>query len=137
MVARRRSREQTIFFPWERRGGLLRFGWVRARPLLAAAAMIGLLLLLGARERTRTGVRTTRAALVVVREALDAYRADHEYKCPPSLETLRQEGYLHIEPVDAWGRHLQLTCPGRRNPDSYDLVSFGPSGDLQGLDRVE
>ena len=136
-MARRRSREQTIFFPWERRGGLLRFGWVRGRPLLAAACMAVVLLLLGMRQRTRTGVRSTRAVIVVVREALDGYRADHDRKCPPSLVALRQEGYLHIDPNDAWGRPLQLTCPGRRHPDSYDLYSFGPSGDLKGLERVE
>lgn len=136
-MARRRSREQTIFFPWERRVGLLRFGWVRGRPLLAGLAMAALLLLLGMRERTRTGIRSTRAVLTVVRDGIDAFRADHEMKCPPSLQTLREQGYLYVEPVDAWGRALQLTCPGRRNPDSYDLVSFGPSGDLKGLDRVE
>ena len=136
-MARRRSREQTIFFPWERRGGLLRFGWVRARPLLAALGMALLLLLLGMRQRTRTGVRSTRAVLVVVHEAIDAYRADHDEGCPKSLASLREDGYLTIEPVDAWGRPLQLTCPGRRHPESYDLISFGPSGDPNGLDRVE
>jgi general secretion pathway protein G len=136
-MARRRSREQTIFFPWERRVGLLRMPWVRARPLLAGLAMVVLLTLLGARERTRTGVRTTLATLLVVREAVDAYRADHERKCPQSLEELRRASYLYVEPVDAWGRPLQLTCPGRRDPEGYDLVSFGPSGDLNGLDRIE
>jgi general secretion pathway protein G len=99
--------------------------------------MMVLLTLLGVRERTRTGVRTTHATLLVVREAIDAYRADHDRKCPPSLEALRQAKYLYVEPVDAWGRPLQLTCPGRRDPDAYDLVSFGPSGDLNGLDRIE
>ena len=136
-MARRRSKEQTIFFPWERRVGLLRFGWVRARPLLAALAMAVLLLLLGMRQRTQTGIRSTRAIQLVVREALDRYRADHESSCPPSLKTLNQEGYLQIEPLDAWGRPLLLTCPGRRNPESYDLVSLGPHGDRNGLDRVE
>jgi len=133
----RRRREQSIFFPWERRGGLLRMPWLRSRPLFAGLAMIVLLLLLGQRERTRTGVRSTRAAILVVREALDAYRSDHNGRCPPSLETLREDDYLTIEPVDAWGRSLLLTCPGRRNKDSYDLTSYGPSGDARGLDRVE
>ncbi len=135
-MARRRSREQTIFFPWERRGGLLR-PWLRSRPLLAGLAMVVLLLLLGMRERRRTGERSTRATIVVVREAIDAYRADHGRRCPPSLDVLRQQGYLSIAPVDAWGRRLELTCPGRRNRQGYDLVSKGPRGDLRGLDRVE
>jgi general secretion pathway protein G len=104
-MARRRPREQTIFFPWERRGGLVRLHWVRARPLLAGLGMVLLL--------------------------------DHESRCPPSLAELKSLSYLRTEPVDAWGRALQLTCPGRRDPAGYDLVSFGPSGDLKGLDRVE
>jgi general secretion pathway protein G len=104
---------------------------------LAALGMIVLLAFLGARARTRTAVRATRATLLVVREALDAYRADHEGRCPGAVAVLRQEGYLAVAPVDAWGRPLQLTCPGRRNPDGYDLASFGPSGDMRGLDRVE
>jgi len=99
--------------------------------------MILLLLGLGARERTRTGIRATRSTLLVVHEAIDAYRADHEWHCPPALQDLRRDGYLPIEPVDAWGRNLQLTCPGRREPEGYDLVSFGPSGDSKGLDRIE
>jgi general secretion pathway protein G len=99
--------------------------------------MVGLLLFLGARERDRAGIRATRATLQVVREAIDAFRADHERRCPDSLAKLREEGYLAVAAEDAWGRPLQLTCPGRRNPDSYDLLSYGPSGDMRGLDRVE
>ena len=136
-MARRRSREQTIFFPWERRGGLLRLPWIRSSPLLAGLGMILLLLILGVRERSRTGVRTTRATILVVRQAIDAYRADHDGRCPPSLSALQTEQYLKTPPVDAWGRRLQLTCPGRRNPERYDLESLGPSGDLRGLDRIE
>jgi general secretion pathway protein G len=136
-VARRRNKEQTIFFPWERRVGLLRFGWVRARPLLAALGMAVVLLLLGMRQRDETGVRSTRAILLVVRESIDRYRAEHEGRCPPSLQALGAEGHLEIEPVDAWGRPLLLTCPGRRDPESYDLISLGPSGDQNSLDRVE
>jgi general secretion pathway protein G len=133
----RRRREQTIFFPWERRRGLSQLSWARSKPLLAGVGMIVLLVLLSMRDRTRIGVRSTRATLLVVREALDGYRADHQKSCPPSLLTLKEQGYMQVEPLDAWGRPFMLTCPGRRNPESYDLVSFGPSGDMRGLDRVE
>ena len=133
----RRRREQTIFFPWERRGALFRIPWMRSRPLLAGLAMIVVLLLFGMRERDRIGERSTRATLLVIREGLDAYRADHDRRCPPTLNALRDEGYIHVAPVDAWGRPLVLTCPGRRSPETYDLVSYGPSGDMRGLDRVE
>jgi general secretion pathway protein G len=134
----RRQREQTIFFPWERRGSFWgRRGITRARPIVAALGMGALLLLLGARERRLVGIRSTRATLAVVRVAMDAWRADHDGGCPSSLEQLSREGYLGIDPVDAWGRPLRLVCPGRSEPDSYDLLSDGPDGEVGGLDRVE
>jgi general secretion pathway protein G len=138
MSNRKRPREQTIFFPWERsKGFFARRGVARAKPFAAALAMILVLVLLGARERDRTGVRSTRATLGVVAAALDAYRADHEKKCPERLDLLNAEGYLAIDPKDAWGRPLRLVCPGRKNPDGYDLMSDGPDGQIGGLDRVE
>lgn len=137
-MARRRPGEQTIFFPWERGGGFFRGrGVARARPFLAAAAMAGLVLALGARERKAAGIRSTRATLTVVHAAIDAYRADHEGKCPGSLDVLTTEGYLSTPPIDAWKRPLRLTCPGRRDPKGYDLTSDGPDGVVGGLDRVE
>ncbi len=99
--------------------------------------MAVVLLLFGMRERKQIGIRSTRATILVIREAVDGYRADNDWKCPESLQALKDTGYIRVDPVDAWGRPLQLTCPGRRNPESYDLVSFGPSGDMRGLDRVE
>ena len=133
----RRRREQTIFFPWERRGGFFRFPWMRSRALFAGLGMIALLLFFGMRARTDTGARSTRATMLVVREAIDGYRADHDGRCPASLAALESESYLEVKAVDAWGRHLVLTCPGRRNPNSYDLVSYGSTGDMRGLDRIE
>lgn len=137
-MARRRSREQTIFFPWERRGSLLlRADLARARPFAIAAAMMLVLLLLGARERRHTGIRATRAKIGVVSNAVDAYRADHDKKCPSTLGELKTAGYLATDPIDAWGHPLRLTCPGRRDPQGYDLMSDGPDGVMGGLDRVE
>jgi general secretion pathway protein G len=137
-VARRRQREQTIFFPWERGGGIFRqSGVARARPFAAGLAMVVVLLVLGARERRVVGIRSTRATLSVVHRALELYRADHERRCPGSLDELRRDGYLAIDPVDACGRPFRLTCPGRRDPDGYDLMSDGPDGEIGGLDRVE
>ena len=124
----RRRGERTILFPWERRRGIFALPWARTKPALAALAMIVLVGFFGMRERDRTGMRATRATLLVVHEAIDAFRADHE---------LQADAYLITSPTDAWGRPLQLTCPGRRNPDSYDLLSYGPSGDMRGLDRIE
>jgi general secretion pathway protein G len=137
-MARRRTGEQTIFFPWERGGSVWgRRGITRARPFVAGAAMILLLLVLGARERRLVGIRSTRATLSVVHAAVDAYRADHQRACPASLEVLTKEGYMTIAATDAWGRPLRLTCPGRQDPLGYELTSDGPDGEIGGLDRVE
>lgn len=138
MSTRKRPREQTIFFPWERSQSFFgKRGVARAKPFAAGIAMILVLVLLGARERRRTGIRSTRATLGVVASAIDGYRAEHERKCPERLDTLKAEGYLAIDPIDAWGRPLRLVCPGRKNPESYDLMSDGPDGQIGGLDRVE
>jgi general secretion pathway protein G len=137
-MARRRQREQMIWFPWERRGGVLhRAGLGRARPFAAALGMALFVLLLGARERKKTGIRATHATLAVVHGAVDTYRAEHERKCPTSLAALKADGYLAAEALDAWGHPLRLTCPGRKDPEGYDLLSDGPDGEMGGLDRVE
>lgn len=137
-MARRRQREQTIFFPWERGGGILR-GRGLARAKLAGIVLTVALVLgiIGAHERRKTGVRSTEATISVVRTAIDAYRSDHERKCPASLDVLKTERYLGIDPVDAWGRPLRLFCPGRKDMEGYDLTSDGPDGEVDGLDRVE
>lgn len=137
-MARRKSSEQTIFFPWERGGGFWRGrGVARAKPFAVALGMATVLLLFGARERHELGIRATRATLGVAHKAVHAYRADNEGKCPESLAQLQADGYLRSEPVDAWGNPLRLFCPGRRDPASFELVSDGPDGIIGGLDRIE
>jgi general secretion pathway protein G len=134
----RKTGAQGIYLPWERRGGIVRrLGLARLRPFLVALAALALLVLLGVRERQRTGERSTRAALLVVRRALDAYRADHDGKCPKQLDELETAHYLVDLPDDAWGRPLRLACPSRREGVAYDLSSDGPDGQPGGLDRIE
>lgn len=135
---RRREREKTIFFPWERQASLWRrLGISRTRPIVFAAAFVSLVALLGWRERKIVGVRSTRATIAVVGKAVDKYRADHEGQCPPDLGDLRREEYIDFDPVDAWRRPFRLLCPGFSHPESYDLMSDGPDGVFGGLDRVE
>ncbi len=137
-MARRRLGERTVFLPWERQGALRRLGLRRARPLALGALFVVALVGLWAREQRRSGVRATRATLLVARRALDTYRADHEGQCPPGgFDELSQRGYLAQAPGDAWGRPLRLSCPGRRPGKPYDLLSDGPDGEPGGLDRVE
>ncbi|HKQ68931.1 MAG TPA: type II secretion system protein GspG [Polyangiaceae bacterium] len=127
-----------IYLPWERRGGFVRrLGLARARPFAVGLVVLGVVVLFGVRERQRTGERATRAALLVVRRAVDSYRADHDGKCPRQLEEVERAGYLTDLPDDAWGRPLRLACPSRREGVAYDLSSDGPDGEPGGLDRIE
>ena len=135
---KRKPRDRTIYFPWERPGPLAkRFGISRTRPIVAALALIGLFVILGIRERRKVGVRLTRATIGVVAKGVDRYRADHDGRCPTELGELKSGGYIAFDPVDAWGRPLRLLCPGFSNRSRYDLMSDGPDFQFGGLDRVE
>jgi len=138
LMALRKVGSRGIDLPWERRRGLVRrLRLTRARPFVAILVVAGLAVLLGTRERQRNGERATRAALLIVRRAVDSYRADHEGKCPKQLEELETASYLTELPQDAWGRPFRLVCPSRREGVAYDLSSDGPDGEPGGLDRIE
>ena len=136
--ARRFSVEGRIRFPWERRGGLarlLRLG--RVGPVLLVLGVIATISVLAVRERHSAGVRQTRATLIGVRRAIDAYRADNDGACPSGLDKLKNYGNFTEAPTDAWGHALRFACPARREVDAYQLQSDGPDGEPGGLDRVE
>jgi len=134
----RRRRESTVFFPWEKKRGLLGIlGRARGRLLLGVVAVIVFLVLVWGREEHAAAVRATRATLSTTLLAVTAYRADHGGKCPVSLSDLVAGGYTRDIPIDAWGHPLRLTCPGRRDAASFEVSSDGPDGLPGGLDRVE
>ncbi|MBN1676055.1 MAG: type II secretion system major pseudopilin GspG [Kiritimatiellae bacterium] len=39
-------------------------------------------------------------------------------------------------PLDPWGHAYVYQCPGRHNPDGYDLMSMGPDGQAGGDDDI-
>lgn len=132
------SREPKILFPWEGRGGVRRFFRLgRLRPFVLIFGVVGFVTLVGARERRGSGVRQTRATLIGARRVVDAYLADHDGGCPPTLEAASVAAHLEGVPHDAWGRPLRLVCPGRWEGARYELLSDGPDGEPGGLDRVE
>ena len=127
-----------VFFPWERRRGL--FGVIgRARVRIVAGVVVALVIVvwIHGREEKSAGVRATRASITTMYRAVSAYRADHSGACPKEPGELVTGGYARDVPVDAWGRPLRLTCPGRRDPLGFEISSDGPDGVAGGLDRVE
>ena len=133
-----RPRASKVFFPWERRRGV--FGILgRARVRLVVAGVVVLLIIIGirSREERAAGVRATRATITMAHGAVRAFRADHAGACPKELGELVTGGYATEAPIDAWGRPLRMTGPGRRDPRGFDLASDGPDGEPLGLDRVE
>jgi len=112
-------------------------GRARLKLGVGVAALLALALGLRGREEHAASVRATRAAITNATRQIASYRADHGGKCPAALPELVAQGYARDVPVDAWGRPLRLTCPGRRDPRGFDISSDGPDGVPGGLDRVE
>ncbi len=99
--------------------------------------VLALIIGIRAREEKAAGIRATRATITTTYRAVASYRADHAGACPKELAELVSGTYMQDAPVDAWGRSLRLVCPGRRDPQSFELASDGPDGVAGGLDRVE
>lgn len=138
-MAKRRATERQIFFPWEKRGGLLRRIRVdQLRSLVVLAAVLSAVVLIGMHERRTAGIRRTRATLLGVRETVDSFMADHDGGCPKDglSGALDYAGTETDPPRDAWGKPLRLACPGHDRA-RYDLSSDGPDGVPGGLDRIE
>jgi len=137
-MAKRRSFERHIFFPWEKRGSVLRRIRIdQAGPVLFALGVIGVVVLMGMHERRGSGIRRTRATILNVRRTVDSYMADHDGGCPKGgLSGLEEYETAEAVPRDAWGRPLRISCPGAEH-SRYDLYSDGPDGKPGGLDRIE
>jgi general secretion pathway protein G len=134
----KRRRASKVFFPWERRRGLFGIiGRARGNIALGVAVALAVIVWIRGREEKAAGVRATRASITTMYRAVASYRADHSGACPKELSELVAGGYSRDVPLDAWGRPLRLTCPGRRDPLGFEIASDGPDGIAGGLDRVE
>ncbi|HXK18659.1 MAG TPA: type II secretion system protein GspG [Polyangiaceae bacterium] len=138
MILKRES-DRRILFPWEGRGGLRRFIELgRVRPIALGLLIATGLVLIGVHEHREAGIRRTRATLLGVRPAIEAYMADHDGGCPPALSVLPEQYARFKEPPsDAWGHPLRLICPADALGKSYVLESGGPDGEPGGLDRIQ
>jgi general secretion pathway protein G len=136
-MARRRP-DSRVFFPWERKAGPLGLlGRTRGRLVIGVVVALVLIVLVRRREERLASIRATRATITTATRAVASYRADHNGTCPRELGELVTGGYASDPPIDAWGRPLRVTCPGRKDPRGFDVSSDGPDGLPGGLDRVE
>ncbi len=137
-MLRRRTESRRVFFPWERKTGALGvLGRTRVGLVLAVLVVVVCVALVRSREERLASIRATRASIGLALRAVASYRADHSGGCPRDYVELVAGGYAHDLAVDAWGRPLRVTCPGRRDPKGFDVSSDGPDGLPGGLDRVE
>jgi hypothetical protein len=142
-MRRRRREERKIFFPWEKRS--TRLAWLSRRHARTAALVaLGALVAWAFAQVAgrRRAVFATRAAIATVMRAVEAYRADHEGRCPSGFAELLAPGgghepYLARVPRDGWGRELWMQCPGRKHPESADVRSAGPAGSFEARDQIE
>ena len=133
----RDARNAKVFFPWERRRGLFGvLGRARVKLVALVVLLVAGALVIHSREERAAGIRATRATIDGAYNAVSAFRAEHG-GCPRDFAEVVAAGYARDVPVDAWGRPLRLTCPGRRDPAGFEISSDGPDGVPGGLDRVE
>lgn len=112
----------------------------RITTLLLVSGTVALLLSAyrAADERART--RATRAAIAEARRAVTAFVAELG-RCPHSTVELMHPPkagahYLNELPVDGWGRHLYIRCPGQKPEDVAEVLSAGPGGSFLVDDHI-
>jgi general secretion pathway protein G len=93
--------------------------------VLALMALIATALTLTIVHRWKEG--QVRTAQIQIREVAGNV---HSYliargECP-SMDELIAGHYVRSEPRDPWGTPVAVRCPGERDPDGVDVVSYGP-----------
>ncbi|MCS7090219.1 MAG: type II secretion system major pseudopilin GspG [Verrucomicrobiota bacterium] len=107
--------------------------------ILGTLAAIVLPKFAGRTEQAR--ITAARTQLATFATALDAFEVDNGYypKGGDGLKDLIVQPrdavnwkgpYLRANeiPLDPWGNPYVYECPGRHNPNGYDLMSMGPDG---------
>ena len=59
-------------------------------------------------------------------EYLEAWRKNGDFENLVQQAKTLDSDVLYV--LDAWGNPLFYRCPGKRNPQSFDLISAGPDG---------
>ena len=99
----------------------------------------------GQTKRARETAATTQ--LSSFKTALDAYEVDVG-SYPKGKEGLKElvsaprnaknwrGPYIETIPKDPWGNDYIYECPGKHNPNSFDLMSMGEDGRVGGEDDI-
>lgn len=135
-------KRSSIALPWERRGTLLErvAMFRRVRFIVLVVALVWGTAKVWEFEHTHDAINETRVTLAAVHQAVRNFRSDIG-RCPQSIDELvgaTRGGatYLRERPIDAWGRPIYVSCPGRFDPNDADVVSAGPQGSFFDDDNV-
>jgi hypothetical protein len=79
-------------------------------------------------------VIVARGEVRFVADAVARWADHHGSLCPPSLGTLRQEGYLMAPALDPWGEPLLYGCVDQ--PRSFVVLSKGPDRQAGTVDDI-
>ncbi len=61
-------------------------------------------------------------------EYMEAWRKNVDFENLAQHARAFDDAHPVLYVVDAWGNPLFYRCPGKRNPQSFDLISAGPDG---------
>lgn len=91
----------------------------------------------------------TRVSISGLTQALKLYSLDHSGEFPltneglqvlmtsPGAKDTRWRGpYLEQQPLDAWGSTFEYLSPGKKNSESFDLISPGPDRTIGTSDDI-
>jgi len=91
--------------------------------------------------------KSTMAQINVVVYALNMFKEDNgRYPTPaegldalvhsPAGLTNWRQSMVEV-PLDSWGNNFRYSCPGKKNPGSFDVISAGPDGKFGTADDIE
>jgi general secretion pathway protein G len=96
----------------------------------------------------RARITATRAQIKVFRTALSSFEMDNDHypqgrngllelvQRPHEAKNWRGPYLEGSIPKDRWGNDFIYECPGKHNPDGYDIISMGPDGLLNTDDDI-